>query len=201
MRRTAASVACVVAAIVCGGALSAQAPALPVAQPPPPAVSLHVELVEQAACALPSGEFLLMFDLRTIYINGGPSAVSLALSTERVTGMTVTPVSAGPAGAIHVAGPAATVSTVPGEVVVARQGWAQTGDVRAEVKVAAGGGAYGDALAPGEYRFRFHVDVLAHAGRGAFEPLQLATASIPVTIEAPGQVQECGSASLRTRHR
>lgn len=193
--RSAAWLACVVAFALGGRVLAAQGFG------PASTLSLHVELVEQASCALPSGEFMLMFELRTIYVNRGSAPVTLALSTERVAGMAVTPVSARPPGVVHVAGPPGPTSSFPGAVAVARPGWAQTGSVRAEVKVSGQNRTEGDALAPGEYGVQFEVEVLGHAGRGAFAPIRLSTAAVPVTIESPGQVQECGSASLRATDR
>ena len=191
-------VACVMAFAFTGRAPAAQGADLATT------LSLHVELVEQAACALPDGEFLVMVDVRTIYVNHGATPVTLALNTERVTGMTIIPGATLPLDGrndvAQVAGASGRGSVLPGQVAVMRPGWAQTGSVRAAVRVSGGGrDTAGDALAPGEYHVRFHVEVLAHAGQGTFDPARLSTAAVPVTIESPGQVQECGSAALRRR--
>lgn len=167
---------------------------------PQPDLALAVELVEQSYCSVGDGTYLGSFEVRPVYTNRGTADYVLALRTARPAGVTVVPV--GPRAGDP--GP----STAPGrepmqidEIATLRPGWAVAGSAhgRFTVRVALND-SRPETLAPGDYRARFHIDMMARQvgpsqpGQhgAAFPWMRLSTDPIPLTITAPGQVQECG---------
>lgn len=196
LKRTLGVAAAIVAIAAGGGIARARVSA--------PSIALQVELVERTYCAAAGGGYVASFEMRAVYVNRGEQPVEVALASAHAAGFELRPAGdAEPAPAAEPARADARVAEARAmlDIVRLEPGWASvaTPHLRYRVRVA-GGGIDDDGVVPGRYRARFGVDVSTRAvgatgtpgPASGFVPTRLYTALLPLAIEAPGQVQECG---------
>lgn len=169
---------------------------------PDAGLKLTMELVEQTYCAVGDGTFVASFAMRATYTNHGTADMVVALGTTSPADVTVAYAGENP-------GPSQAPGRDPvqiDEVTTVRPGGSVATAVngRFHLPVALFDDGSRETLMPGAYRARFYVDVMARRvgppqpGQhgAAFPWLRLSTDPIPLTITAPGQVQECGDAPM-----
>lgn len=166
----------------------------------PAPLTLHVELIEQAACLVSGDAYRVVFEVRTVYVNQGRVPVSVAIGAERIATASFTSgevPEAGADNALSFAAPAGSLTAAAAETMTGRviqPGWAASGRVSVWLPLTIGFDAA--RLVPGDYTARFDVSVMAaDAGSASLQPLRLSTGPLAVTIHPPTQVQECGSFS------
>ena len=176
----------VAAMVIACGAVVAEAPRHGVTAASP-AVTVHLELIEQPACLAEPDGYRLGFDVRTIYVNEGPTPVAIAAEAGRIVAVTFDDEGEAETAAFAVP-PGLLASTPPAGAhqVTMAPGWAVSERTAVWVPLSDGSG-----LEPGTYRVRFDVRVpLAGA------MTTLSTPAMAVRIDEPGPVQECGSFTL-----
>ena len=172
-------------AIVCG-LVVAGAPRHRIAAASP-AVTVHLELIEQPACLAEPDGYRLGFDVRAIYVNEGSAPVAIAAEAGRIVAVTFDIEGEAETVAFAVP-PGLLVSTPPAGAHQVRMapGWAVSERTAVWVPLSDGSG-----LEPGTYRVRVDVRVPLD---GAMTTLS--TPPMAVQIDEPGPVQECGSFTL-----